>query len=94
MSNHETPTLDGVPLCTLQAWLLAAQTAMNDFMTGKQIVDASYQQGDGMKRVTYRRDGNGLAQLRAYIGELQRAIGVLTGNDCAGRRRALRVGFR
>ncbi len=85
--------LDGIPLDTLQSWLVTAQTARNAMMSGQQVVDASYTQGDGMKRVTYRRDKNDIANLTAYIGELMRAIGVLTGDCRTGRRRAIGVRF-
>ncbi len=91
--SEQPSALDGIPLTTLQTWLLTAQTARNALMSGQQVVDASYQQGDGMKRVTYRRDKNDIANLTAYIGELMRAIGVLNGNRDYGRRRAIGVRF-
>lgn len=91
----DAPALtDGIPLATLQSWLLTAQTARNSLMTGSQVIDASYAQGDGQKRVTYRNDRNSVANLAAYIGELQRAIGRLTADPRLGRRRALGVSFR
>lgn len=91
---HDAPALtDGIPLATLQSWLLTAQTARNAFMTGAQVIDASYAQGDGQKRVTYRNDRNSVANLAAYIQELQVAIAKLTGT-CLPRRRAIGIGFR
>jgi len=63
----DAPALtDGIPLATLQSWLLTAQTARNAMMSGQQMIDASYAQGDGQKRVVYRNDRNSLANLSAY----------------------------
>lgn len=90
--SDQPSLMAGLPLATLQQWLVQAQTARNAMMSGQQVVDASYQQGDGMKRVTYRRDKNDIANLSAYIGELMAAIGALTGNRV--RRRPLGVSFR
>jgi hypothetical protein len=90
--SDQPSLMDGLPLATLQQWLVQAQTARNAMMSGQQVVDASYQQGDGMKRVTYRRDKNDIANLTAYIGELMAAIGKLNGNRV--HRRAIGVSFR
>jgi hypothetical protein len=82
--SDQPSLMDGLPLATLQQWLVQAQTARNAMMSG--------QQGDGMKRVTYRRDKNDIANLTAYIGELMAAIGKLNGNRV--HRRAIGVSFR
>jgi hypothetical protein len=63
----------GVPTTTLQAWLLAAQTALNTLMIGKQAVEASYSEGSGMRTVRYNQANR--ADLRVYIQQLQAALG-------------------
>jgi hypothetical protein len=83
--NHTPPNLIGVPAATLQAWLLAAQTALNNLTTGAQAVEASYSTGEGVKTVRYTAAN--IAALRTYIAELQRALGTLR------PRRAIAVRF-
>ena len=81
-----TPTvLLGVAPATLQAWLGQAQQALQSLSTGALTVTVGYAQGDGHRQVTYSRAN--MADLRAWIGELQAALGV-------GRRRAIGVVFR
>jgi hypothetical protein len=64
--------LQGVPLATLQTWLLAAQTALQNLMIGALPQTVSYAQGEGNRTVTYTRAQ--VPQLRAWIAQLQLAI--------------------
>lgn len=66
-----------------QAALTAAQAALVNVMLGKQGVSFSYTQGDGAKAVTMQVTS--AAALRAFIAELQAALGLPT-----VRRRPLR----
>ncbi|MCQ8240530.1 gpW family head-tail joining protein [Rhizosaccharibacter radicis] len=79
--------LAGLSRATLQANLAAAQQAYNDLMTGAKVVTASYTQGDGSKSVTYTQTS--MINLRSYIEELQRALGISNGG-----RRPMRPFFR
>ena len=65
--------LQGVPSATLTLWLATAQQAYADLMSGGKVVTASYSQGDGSKSVTYTMAS--MANLQAWIGQLQRALG-------------------
>ena len=79
-----TNNLTGVPRATLQQWLMDAQQAYHDLSTGAKGESYSYTQGDGAKSVSYTRAS--LADLQAYILELQYAMGIR-------RRRAIRAIF-
>lgn len=85
MNTCVSPALLGVPTTTLQTWLGQAQQALQDLMTGAKPITLSYAQGEGTRTVTYTRAQ--LPQLRAWIGELQAALG--TGH----RRRAIGVRY-
>lgn len=74
MYNQATSDLTGIPTATVQAWLLAAQTAYNDLMTGKQLVQVQYSQGDGNRMVTYKPPD--INMLKGYIQELKAALGI------------------
>ncbi len=76
--------LTGVPIATLQAWLLAAQTALHNLQTGQQATTVSYSQGDGQKLVTYQRTNE--AALRMHIQELTQALGLGRGRRAIGVR--------
>lgn len=79
--------LYGMTQQQLQAALTAAQNAYVALMTGERTVTASYSQGDGSKSVTFDRLEGGVAQVRLFIQELQRALG----NTCRRPRRFIRV---
>src|ERR1700724_2253975 len=71
MYNYSYPihgtVLTGLPVATVQAWLTAAQTALQALMTGQKVVTASY----GDKSVSYTpADMGALVQ---WIHLLQRA---------------------
>ena len=82
---YTSVSLTGVPPGTLQQWLGQAQQALQNLMTGAQAVTVSYAQGSGNRAVTYQRTNVG--DLRAWIGEIQAALGVRT-------RRPIGVMFR
>jgi hypothetical protein len=75
----------GIPTETLQAWLTAAQTALQQLTTGTNPNAASYTQGDGSKSVTYQPSDIGMLQQR--IDALAYTLGLTP------RRRAMRPGF-
>jgi hypothetical protein len=66
-SNYDPTTSDlaGLPVPTLQAWLLQAQQALHDLSTGNKGESYSYTQGDGARSVTYTRAN--INDLRAGI---------------------------
>lgn len=66
--------LAGVSTATLQAWLAAAQQALQDLRTGAKGESFAYTQGDGAKSVTYTRAN--VNDLVAWIRELQAALGM------------------
>lgn len=70
---------------TLQAWLSAAQTALQDLSMGAKAITLSYNTGAGGKSVTYQQTDVGMLQQR--IDSLAYALGL------APRRRAMRPGF-
>ena len=72
--QYTPPALAGVPAATLQVWLTASQTALHQLLTGARVATASYGQGDGNRSVTFSRTDQ--QTLRAYIGDLQRALGI------------------
>lgn len=79
MSMGYDPTISifaGVDPVLLRSNLATAQAAYAALSTGRQVVVASYAQGDGgAKSVTYSRtDG---AQLVAYIKGLQAQLGLI-----------------
>ncbi len=80
--NTNSP-LYGMTPAQLQAALTQAQSAYVALMTGQRVVSVSYSQGDGSKSVTYDSVQGGVAQLRMFINELQRALGI---TRCAPRR--------
>lgn len=69
--------LVGVPTTTLQQWLLDAQQAFHDFMTGGKPVIVTYAQGDGNRSVTYNKANIG--DLTAYIQALKAQLGITCG---------------
>lgn len=87
MSNYDPTTSDlaNVPLATLQAWQLAALTAMQQLSTGQKVVTASYSQGDGSRSVTYNQAN--MADLRAWLAKLNAQLGL------GSRRRPVWVTF-
>lgn len=66
--------LTGVPVVTLNQWLLDAQQALHDLCTGAKGESYSYTQSDGSKSITYTRADIG--QLQAYINLLQYSLGI------------------
>jgi hypothetical protein len=66
--------LDGIDPTTLQAWLTAAQGALQTLATGGQAVTLQYGIGDSHRQVTYARTN--LGNLRQWIAELQQALGT------------------
>lgn len=74
MYEQATSDLAGISQEMLQQWLLQAQTAFNALMTGQQIVQVQYGQGDGNRMVTYKPPDMGA--LKAYIQELKAALGI------------------
>ena len=79
-------SLIGVPQATLQSWLTQAQQALQNVATGAKVTTVTYAQGEGSRSVSYSRAN--IADLRAWITELQTALGVRT------TRRAIGVMFR
>lgn len=77
MYNTQKSDLTGIPTLTLQQWLLDAQTAMHDLMTGVKPKVVLYTQGDGQKSVTYTEAN--IANLRGYIQELKAQLGITCG---------------
>lgn len=75
MSIGPNSPLYGMSQAQLQTALSNAQTAYLQFMSGARSVSISYSQGDGSKSVTYDRIEGGIAQLRFFIQELNRALG-------------------
>lgn len=63
--------LVGVPTVTLQAWLTAAQGALQALMTGQKVVTASY----GDKSVTYTQAQ--VQSLTQWIHLLQRQLSMV-----------------
>jgi hypothetical protein len=79
MYDQATSDLAGIPRETLQAWLLQAQTAFNELMTGKQLVQVQYSQGSGNRMVTYKPPD--MAALKGYMQELKAALGINCGRS-------------
>lgn len=77
--------LYGMSQQQLQTALTNAQNAYVALMSGARTVSLSYGQGDGSKSVTYDAVAGGVAQLRLFIQELNRALGNL---PCRPRRYA------
>lgn len=67
--------LAGLPPATLNLWLVQAQTAYFQLMTGDKVSTASYAQGDGSKSVQYTQAD--AARLLAFIQLLQQQLGVV-----------------
>ena len=89
MSDSTSISLQGVSTTTLQTWLSQAQNAMQQLMVGASVTSVSYAQGQGQRMVVYRKTD--LAQLRAWIQELQLAINPASA--CQFRRAPLRPRF-
>lgn len=87
MFTPDSTVLAGLTTPQLQAALASAQQAYIDLMTGKQVVTASYTQGDGAKTVSFKQTD--AAQLTAFIRLLQAQLGIV----CSPRRPA-RFNFR
>ena len=84
--------LAAVATVILQAWLVSAQSAWQQLVTGNLVTSVSYSQGDGAKSVT--RTPADLAQLRAWIASLEaelRARGLFS--QVRPARRAIGVRF-
>lgn len=86
MFNPSASDLVGIAPATLQKWLLEAQLAHHNLMTGSQGEALSYTQGDGTKSITFTRTNVG--QLTAYIQLLKAQLGITSG------RRPVRFVFR
>jgi hypothetical protein len=84
-STINTSAFSGLPAATLQAYLNAAQAALQNLTIGGQPVVVSYGEGSGQKSVTYSRTNEGM--LRNHIRELQILLGL------RGRRRAISLRF-
>lgn len=87
MNCHYLPprTLwSNLPRETLKQYLVNAQQAYNDVMTGSKPISVSYSQETGAKSVTYNQAN--INQLLGYILSLQKALGI-------NRRNAMRVFF-
>lgn len=74
--NNPDSILSGMTTLELQSALVSARRAYTQLMSGEKIVSASYSQGDGARSVTYTQAN--LAQLTAYIRQLQVALGMTT----------------
>jgi hypothetical protein len=85
MAYVRPPELIGVSDETLQVWLTAAQTAIQDLTTGGKIQTAAYTQGNGSKSVTYTRAD--LPALYRRVQALASALGLVD------RRRPMRPYF-
>ena len=79
MINRQKSDLTGIPTATLQQWLLDAQTAMHDLMTGSKVAQIQYGQGSGNRMVTYKIADMGA--LRGYIQELKAQLGITCGRS-------------
>jgi hypothetical protein len=66
---------DGRSNADLQARLTALLAAYDQLVSGSQIVQASYSQGDGAKSVTYREAD--LVRLQMDISLLQQKLGII-----------------
>ncbi len=67
--------LVGMSVPQLQAALASAQAAYTQMLAGGKVTSASYAQGDGSKSATYNITS--VAQVRGFIYELQRALGMV-----------------
>lgn len=76
--------LDGVSLAELRSRLAALQSAYLDMQSGKQVVTATYVQGDGTKSVTFRQAE--VANLTQAILSVQTQIDIATTGAPSGRR--------
>lgn len=74
-----------LPQATLQANLAAAQSALQQLVTGGKVASVTYSQGEGTRTVSYTRAQ--LGDLQAYIEGLQTQLGYRA-------RRALGMRFR
>lgn len=72
-----TSDLVGIPTATLRQWLLDAQTAFHDYLTGGKPVIVTYNMGDGQRTVTYSKANIG--DLSAYIQALKAQLGITCG---------------
>jgi gpW len=79
------PEFIGVDPVTLQAWLTAAQLALQQLSLGQNPNSVAYAQGNGSKSVGYQQSDIGMLEQR--IDTLAYALGL------APRRRAMRPGF-
>jgi hypothetical protein len=66
---------DGRSNADLQARLTALLAAYDQLVSGAQIAQASYSQGDGAKSVTYRETD--LVRLQMDISLLQQKLGII-----------------
>lgn len=87
MTQCFSGALTGVDKTTLQLWLTNAQTALNTLALGQREITIIVTGGGQHREVTFERNPNSMSQLRAWIGELQRALGL------GGRRHAIPVSF-
>lgn len=87
MSSLSGGALAGVDRAILQCWLRDAQGALHSLAMGQREITVVVTGGGQHREVTFERNQNSMAQLRAWIGELQRALGI------GGRRRAIPVSF-
>ena len=67
----------GISVATLNTWLTEAQTALHDLSVGKKVV----QVGSGDKQLSFTAAN--IRQLRAYIGRIQQAIAITSGQTAA-----------
>lgn len=67
----------GIPVATLQTWLSAAQSALQELAIGRRAVSISA----GDKRFSFSPAE--LPRLKAYIGQLQAAIAEAQGDATA-----------
>lgn len=87
MNRQYSGALTGIDRPTLQGWLRDAQSALNTLALGQREITVIVTGGGQHREVTFERNQNSMAQLRAWIGELQRALGI------GGQRRAIPVSF-
>lgn len=80
-------SLGGVDQATLRLWLTQAQNARAEIMTGSKPVTVTVTGGGQHREVTYRNDPNSIANLSAWIIQLQAALGMRP------RRRAMNISF-
>ena len=84
MSATTSGVFAGLSQDALRANLASAQGALHQLLTGAKVVQAEFAMGDGSRKVTYNSAST--TQLRGYIGELQRLLGIASPRRAVGLR--------